>query len=140
MTIASKLSRADKRRYRHRSFDRMKRVYDLLIRLVGGTHPCCAWCGRNEHQTQLQLDHVEGKTWRANRLRWDDRIRRYRAEFLRGVPMRILCVECNSKDGRRRQIYDQIHGVWSGFESVRVVRTHWDVRIERVVQLPAVPF
>lgn len=136
MTLASRLSKADKRRYRWRAFDRARLLYQLLIRLVGGPNPRCAWCGRDEHQTQLTLDHVEGKTWRANELRMDARVRRYRAEFLRGVPLRVLCRECNSKDGADRKANDRVHGVWTSYGSVRVICG----RIERETYEPEVPF
>lgn len=103
------MSKEAKRAARHRAFDRARRLYRLLIRIVGGANPVCKWCGKSEHETQLQLDHVQGKSWRSNKLRMDARINRMRDELKRGVKFRILCIECNSKDGRARQLEGRVH-------------------------------
>lgn len=50
----------------------------------------------------LQIDHVNGKTWQANRLSQAGRIARYWAEYKAGVPLQVLCETCNEIDGFRR--------------------------------------
>lgn len=44
----------------------------------------------------------------ANRKkRWDVRVKAYWKEFYEGVRLRVLCIFCNSHDGRQRQLRDQ---------------------------------
>jgi protein associated with RNAse G/E len=61
-----------------------------LIALLGLE---CAICGKREH---LQVDHVDGKDWRARDLSSAARVARYWREYHEGVRMRTLCIECNS--------------------------------------------
>ena len=92
--------------------NRMKRARDLnraaerfaaLIQLLGGA---CAHCEETE-PTLLSVDHIDGITWDRRALRVDARVGRYVREFTEGVRLRVLCLHCNSVDGRARQLAEQ---------------------------------
>src|SRR5262245_50356281 len=79
-----------------------RRRLELILRL-GGPRPTCARCSqRPMDPNKLQIDHVNGKTWIANKLSQAGRVRRYWREYEAGVPLRVLCEECNEQDGFRR--------------------------------------
>lgn len=62
----------------------------------------CACCGAVYQLEDLEVDHVDGRTWRGRALNFLDRIRRQWREFDRGVRLRALCRRCNASDGARR--------------------------------------
>jgi hypothetical protein len=72
----------------------------MLHNLLGGS---CAVCGSRE---DLTIDHEAGRDWKIERVSRHARVTRYLAEYLDGVPLRILCIECNGRDGtwRRRDL------------------------------------
>lgn len=100
-----------KRRDRQVQFEKARKLYKLLLRIVGGPLPTCAICGVTERDRPMQLDHKNGKNWRAKDLRMDARVKRYRDELKAGVKFRVLCIDCNAKDGRARQIEGRVHAV-----------------------------
>lgn len=65
-----------------------------LIEELGG---CCVWCGKT---TRLELDHIEGRTWKPSLVSWHRRIRRYRDEAAAGL-LQVLCKTCNAVKGGR---------------------------------------
>ena len=70
----------------------------LELILLLGTE--CALCRlRPKDPAKLQIDHVDGKMWRANALSQRGRVRRYWEEYKAGVRLRSLCRGCNEKDG-----------------------------------------
>jgi hypothetical protein len=81
-------------------------LHRWLIQVLGNV---CAWCGATWADSHLEIDHPDGRE-RANhsahtrKMRWPDRVRQYVREFYRGVRLQVLCKECNSKDGRARQL------------------------------------
>lgn len=81
------------------------RDHKALIFLLGNQ---CAICEATWLEAPLQIDHVNGRD-QANHSainrgkRWDVRVREYWREFYLGVLLRVLCIFCNSKDGRARQ-------------------------------------
>lgn len=81
-------------------------LHRWLIQVLGNV---CAWCGATWTDSHLEIDHIDGRA-RSNhsaqtrQQRWPDRVRTYVREFYRGVRLQVLCKECNSKDGRARQL------------------------------------
>lgn len=61
----------------------------------------CAHCGRHRAWRDLEVDHVDGRTWHKHLLNCRDRVTRYWREFASGVRLRALCKSCNSSDGQR---------------------------------------
>jgi hypothetical protein len=81
------------KRRRERAFERAKWLYEMLLRSLGYA---CAQCGEAE-PSLLQVDHVDGITWRHRALRYDARVARYVREWAEGeARMRCLCVHCNA--------------------------------------------
>lgn len=62
----------------------------------------CACCGRAFELEDLEVDHVDGRTWYGRSLNFLDRIRRQWRELDAGVRLRGLCKSCNSRDGAVR--------------------------------------
>lgn len=62
----------------------------------------CAGCGARSDLEDLEVDHVDGRTWYGRALNFLDRIRRQWREFDRGVRLRALCRRCNASEGTRR--------------------------------------
>jgi hypothetical protein len=60
----------------------------------------CACCRRKR---PLEVDHVDGVTWRQRRLNFRNRVDRFVREFQAGVRLRALCRECNGRDGAQRE-------------------------------------
>lgn len=90
---------------RKRCMVKAKENHRALIKLLGDK---CALCDDTWADSQLQIDHPNGRD-QANHSaenrgkRWDVRVKAYWAEFYAGVKLRVLCIYCNSKDGRARQ-------------------------------------
>lgn len=89
-----------RRARRQAAFERARYHYRCLIDSLGGRCECCG-C---EDPTLLSIDHVDGITWVRRELRYDARIARYIEEWCEGVRLRVLCLLCNSRDGRARQL------------------------------------
>lgn len=77
--------------------------YVELIESLGGF---CVWCGETELDA-LSIDHMDGITWNRRKLRLDARVGRYVREHAEGVRLQVLCLHCNSVDGRARQMAEQ---------------------------------
>lgn len=96
-------------RRRKRAMEKAKRDHRALIYLLGNK---CVWCENTWAEAPLQIDHMDGRA-QANhsvenrQKRWDVRVKAYWREFYQGVRLRVLCIMCNSKDGRQRQLQDQ---------------------------------
>jgi hypothetical protein len=75
----------------------------LRILLLEAIAPdaCCARCRRPTPHEELEVDHVEGRTWCGRRLNFLDRIRRQWHEYVDGVALSALCRSCNASDGQR---------------------------------------
>lgn len=78
--------------------------YRYMVDMLGGY--CGAGvpelgCGAREN---LQLHHIDGKTWTANKVGPLVRARLLFEDFLLGR-LGVLCAECNLEDGRRKRDY-----------------------------------
>ena len=60
-----------------------------LYAALGGK---CAMCASTQ---QLEVNHIRGKDYDANKLNSLARVRRYLDEYIAGVPMNLLCKPCN---------------------------------------------
>ena len=76
----------------HSSTGQYHRRKDELYRALGGV---CSVCGGTD---RLGVDHVNGRDYLLRALGSHRRMRRYLEEFRAGVPLRLLCWEC---DGMR---------------------------------------
>lgn len=73
---------------------------DLVAKLGGR----CARCEGDETHP-LTIDHVGGnRTWDLHKLNPYRRVRRYVEEYLAGVPLRVLCLQCNSEERNTRAL------------------------------------
>lgn len=50
----------------------------------------------------MEIDHVDGRTWDGRRLNFLDRIRRQWREYRDGVRLAGVCKSCNVIDGNKR--------------------------------------
>ncbi len=82
--------------YRQKSWATRKRLE--LVKLLGGE---CRQCGS---KGDLQIDHINGKSWTANKVGSDTRVCRYMREMKEGK-LQVLCGDCNSKKGGDGQYY-----------------------------------
>ena len=82
---------------------RAERGLQLRIQLLAVLAPSssCAACRSAAELEDLEVDHVDGRTWSWHSLNALDRIRREWREFAAGVRLRALCKRCNSSDGVR---------------------------------------
>lgn len=62
-----------------------------LVQLLGGV---CANCGSTE---DLEIDHINGRDYKLEETSSDQRVTRYWREYNAGVPLRVLCADCNKK-------------------------------------------
>lgn len=62
-----------------------------LVDLLGGV---CANCGSTE---DLEIDHINGRDYKLEEVAFDQRTTRYWREYREGVPLRVLCSDCNKK-------------------------------------------
>lgn len=83
-----------------RSARLMARARDIMATLIDKLGGECVECGERGLSAPLSLDHVRGITWEHTRLNYYYRAQKYLAEHLAGVPLRVLCVPCNSSRGR----------------------------------------
>ena len=88
---------------RAKDLERAKRRLAELIQFLGGK---CHVCGE-DNPTLLSVDHVRGIKWKRSDYRFDARVGRYWRELDEGIELRVLCMPCNSKDGRARQLAEQ---------------------------------
>jgi hypothetical protein len=75
----------------------------LRIQLLALLAPasCCAACRSATELEDLEVDHLDGRTWSWHSLNALDRIRREWRELAAGVRLRALCRRCNGSDGVR---------------------------------------
>lgn len=66
----------------------------------------CARCGKRCKVEDLDIDHVDGRTWRVEELSSSARVARYWAEHRAGVRLRALCEGCSARDGGVRYEVD----------------------------------
>lgn len=80
---------------------RAKALHAELVKLLGGR---CETCDDDGQASPLSIDHKDGVKWVIHNLNFYRRTIRYWKEYREGVPLRVLCMVCNSKDGRARQM------------------------------------
>lgn len=73
-----------------------------LLDAIAGDDPRCAHCRKSHELEDLEIDHVDGRTWYGRSLNFLDRIRRQWREYDAGVRLRALCKSCNSSLGTRQ--------------------------------------
>lgn len=76
-----------------------KTTLAALINVLGGR---CASPFKDPRCTlleRLEVDHVDGREWRLDGVKFYQRIERYLDEYKRGVRLRVLCRSCNAIDG-----------------------------------------
>lgn len=56
-------------------------------------------CDECKSKGDLEIDHVDGRSWDPAELSAEQRIAKYEAEYEDGVKMRALCRSCNGSDG-----------------------------------------
>lgn len=94
----ARMTRKQRRAECQRKIQSAKRLREaLIIELAPDLR--CAKCGEQFEVCQLQVDHVDGKAWRASKLSLTSRVARYWREYRAGIPMRALCSLCNCRDG-----------------------------------------
>ena len=84
--------------------DRSEYGLQLRVSLLEVLAPdsSCAECGDTFELEQLELDHVDGRTWYGRGLNVLDRIRRQWRELDGGVRLRAVCRRCNASQGTRQ--------------------------------------
>lgn len=73
-----------------------------LLEVLTAGEPACQHCGAAAELEALEIDHVDGRTWRWDGINFLDRIRRLWREYYAGVALRALCRRCNASEGTRR--------------------------------------
>lgn len=81
----------------------VKRRHDLIRTLSPELR--CAICHEVHPLEQLDLDHVDGRTWKVESMSSSTRAARYWREFRAGVRLRVLCHVCGAVEGGGRR-YD----------------------------------
>ena len=62
----------------------------------------CDRCEGDE-TAPLHVDHVGGsRKWPVRQLNYVERVQRYWDEFYAGIPLRVLCLLCNTEDRNLR--------------------------------------
>lgn len=95
-----------RRRASHRAhWARLQRLalhlHTILVHKLGGK---CARCEGDE-TTPLTIDHIAGcRMWNLRALNPYRRVLRYLAEDASGVPLRVLCLQCNSEERNTRRL------------------------------------
>ncbi len=74
----------------------VKQRYQAIIIRLGN---CCVECGAH---IRLQLDHPYGRTWDIHAYSGLALIRMYETDERLGL-LRVLCINCNSRDGAKRK-------------------------------------
>lgn len=77
---------------KERQYRSAQKLRDELIAELGG---CCVNCGATE---RLEFDHLEPRTWRAEKHNLWTRIAKYRREAAEGK-IQLLCKSCNCRKG-----------------------------------------
>lgn len=78
------------------------RAHQLRQSLVVELGGVCANCG-DPTTPLLEIDHVEGRTWKAEETSQLQRAKLYWREYRSGVQLRCLCRSCNARDGGGRR-------------------------------------
>ena len=75
-----------------------KRVWNEMVEALGGIcyHKDC------DETDDLQIDHIAGKDWTANKVEWSWRMSIYRKEMKEGK-LQLLCQFHNAKKGDPRR-------------------------------------
>jgi hypothetical protein len=81
----------------------VKRRRDLVLAIAPDCK--CAICGEVFKPEELEIDHVNGRTWRVEDVSPSVRAARYWKEHKAGVPMRVLCKSDSGKDGGGRRYH-----------------------------------
>lgn len=102
-TLPQKLVSPRRKRRRRHALSRAERGLQLRIQLLSvlASASTCAACRSATELEDLEIDHVDGRTWSWHSLNALDRIRREWREFAAGIRLRALCKRCNSSDGVR---------------------------------------
>lgn len=83
----------DERSYRREYYRAYyRRRHAELIAFLGGV---CVQCGATEN---LQVDHIDSRTWDIRKCNRHTRIARYWREAMQGL-VQVLCKSCNSSKG-----------------------------------------
>ncbi len=99
--IAFQAEAAPRRAPRKRSrLEAATTLYRKLIKVLSPRGEC-ANCGAK--RCKLEVDHVDGRDWKARAMSRPNRVDRYWNEYRDGVRLRALCRSCNAVDGCRRQ-------------------------------------
>jgi hypothetical protein len=53
-------------------------------------------CGKRPREHSLTIHHVDGRDWEPKKLNRWSRAKRYKTEYLAGVRMQALCMQCNA--------------------------------------------
>lgn len=87
--------RGQNRRRHQRLREQAKALHTKLVGELGGI---CMLCQEDGTNAPLSIDHINGIGWDKahNKYNSVDRVRRYYKEYQAGVPLRVLCVPCNS--------------------------------------------
>lgn len=92
------------RHYRQSVWARERK--EELLDLLGGE---CKGCGDEE---DLEIHHVDGRSWEPRQVSSHMRVVRYWREYLAGVRLEALCARCNGWDGQRR-MRDKERAAWA---------------------------
>ena len=105
--MASKYKEED-RRFFYQQNDRLsrkRRVKKLKKQLFSLLGRRCALCGGDD---DLEIDHVNGRSWDVRKSNQEVRWRRYLKELESGIPLRVLCASCNGKLGGQTGWYKNL--------------------------------
>lgn len=76
-------------------------LHAILVHKLGGQ---CARCEGDE-TSPLTIDHLFGcRTWNLRALNPYRRVLKYIEEDTAGVPLRVLCLQCNSEERNTRHL------------------------------------
>jgi hypothetical protein len=96
--------RARWRRHNKAARERAKERYLKLIEVLTQGTFTCARC-QGDEVTRLTIDHVGGcRTYNLRALNPVTRTNRYWEEYDSGVPLRVLCLQCNGEDSNTRNL------------------------------------
>ena len=91
-------------RTRENAYYAAKRRTDLVLLLAPDLRCQNLECLRLvEDTTELEIDHVNGRSWNLRKLSSSARVARYWREYKAGIKLRILCSLCNATDGGHRR-------------------------------------
>jgi hypothetical protein len=108
--------RRSKRRENALRKERIDLLRDELIRVLGGR---CATRGCATPFDCLEIDHVDGVTWKHSAAGRATRHIRYAEEYRRGVRLQLLCRSCNgAKNQHRLKPFQERFDAWLRGERV----------------------